>query len=85
MLVNIILILFIWNLIGALILVLWIGGCCKEIRECPNSDFFSPVWLYNHYSVNWFGATMFCLFLNALCPAWSIGFWFYTLCTVGRK
>lgn len=77
-----------WNLIGFLILLL-IGAGSKIIGECPNSDFFSPLWLYENFYVNWFGALIMCVILNIICPVWSIGFWIYKfgrfIFTVGRK
>ena len=73
-----------WSLFGILILIL-IADCNKTLKNCENSDFFNPLWIYNNYNVNWFGAVMLCLLFNILCPIWAIGFWFYKLCTVGRR
>ena len=45
----------------------------------------SPKWIYHNYNVNWFGTFCLTVFFNLMCPLLSIGFWFYKLCTVGRK
>ena len=76
-------ILISWNVVGFFILIL-IGISSKTIGSCPNSDFFSPLWIYKNIKVNWFGAVVLALLLNILCPVWSISCWFYKLCTVGR-
>lgn len=80
---EIILTAIIWSFLGGIILAL-IADYNKTLRNCENSDFFSPLWIYNNYNVNWFGAIMLCLLFNILCPIWSVGFWFYKLCTIGR-
>ena len=45
----------------------------------------NPCYLYRNYRVNWFGAIMLAIFYNLLTPAVSICYWFYKLCTIGRK
>lgn len=77
-------ILFYWSILGFLALITLILKV-HFIGDCPNCDFFMPTYIYKHCKVNWFGAAVLCLFINILCPVWSIGFWFYKLCTVGRK
>lgn len=73
-----------WNVLGFITLMV-LGICFDFIGKCRNSDFFMPTYIYKHCRVNYFGAIMLCLFVNGLCPFWSLGFWFYKLCTVGRK
>lgn len=77
-------ILMVWNIIGFCI---WFGvgvfdgspvnevgfGCCN------------PLWLYRQYRVNYFGAGFLVLLINLICPVCSLGYWFYKLCTVGRR
>lgn len=75
---------FIYNVVGFIALIVF-GICYNPIGKCRNSDFFMPTYIYKHCRVNYFGTLMLCLFVNALCPVWSFGFWFYKLCTVGRK
>ena len=46
----------------------------------------NPYWVHvYHTSVNWFGAIFLSLVYTALCPVGAIIYWFYKLCTVGRR
>lgn len=76
--------MFGWQVIGFLTLML-LAVKVSFIGKCTNFDFFMPTYIYEHCKVNWFGAIILFLFVNLLCPVWSIGFWFYKLCTIGRK
>lgn len=77
-------VLCVWQVLGVFVLVM-LSLRVDFIGNCDNSDFFMPTYIYKHCRVNYFGTLMLCLFVNALCPVWSFGFWFYKLCTVGRK
>ncbi len=47
---------------------------------------FNPVKNYDRWtSMNWFGVILFTLMLNLICPGLAVGYWFWKLCTVGRK
>ena len=49
-------------------------------------NIFYPIINYKHWkNMNWFGVILFTTILNLVCPVLSIGFWFFKLCTVGRK
>lgn len=49
-------------------------------------EIFNPIRNYKRWeNMNWFGVILFTTLLNLICPILSIGFWFYKLCTVGRK
>ena len=77
----IIFLVVVWNGMGLIF-------CCIEAaaKMCDNMDFFNPCWLYcKHSSVNWFGAIMLCILFTILCPIGAICYWFYKLCTVGRR
>lgn len=73
-----------WHIIGFISLVI-LAFNVDFIGKCPNCDFFMPTYIYKHCRVNYFGTLMMFLFLNILCPVCSFSFWFYKLCTVGRK
>lgn len=45
----------------------------------------NPCFIYRHAKVNWFGATFLALIANIALPIIAIIYWFYKLCTVGRK
>ena len=56
--------------------------------ECGGDDleFFNPLRNYEEWdSMNWFGVILFTTLLNILFPAYSLAYWFWKLCTVGRK
>lgn len=49
-------------------------------------SFFNPIRNYKEWIfMNWFGVIFFTILLNIICPAYALGYWFYKLCTVGRK
>lgn len=48
-------------------------------------QFVNPIWIYRHYGVNVFGAIILTILFNLICPIGSICYWFYKLCTVGRR
>lgn len=49
-------------------------------------EYLNPLFLYKyHNTLNWFGIMCLALFYNLLCPLITIAYWFYKLCTVGRK
>ena len=79
---EIFLTLGVWSVFGFLIFV----TLFKDTKiDIDGLDWLTPKWIYHNYNVNWFGTICLMLFFNLLCPFMSIGFWFYKLCTVGRK
>lgn len=77
---SLILIEIVHNFFGFLLYCVFLGGNGVTGWEGVN-----PVWIYNHCRVNAFGAVVLCLLTNSLCPIASIAYWFYKLCTVGRR
>ena len=77
-------ILVIWHFIGACIwfvVGVFDGSPVNEVGlACCN-----PLWWYREYRVNYFGAGFLALLINLICPIASLGYWFYKLCTVGRR
>ena len=75
------------------ILISWIifGGIFSllplEVYSLFGSfKYLNPLFLYDyHNKLNWFGVICLALFYNSLCPLITISYWFYKLCTVGRK
>ena len=72
--------LMVWSLGGAIFL--GIGGIFNRFDDL---SFMNPIKIYRAYRVNYFGAAVLCVIYNLLCPICSIGYWFYKLCTFGRK
>ncbi len=52
-----------------------------EIGACP----CNPKWVYNHAKTNWFGTICLTILVNAVFGPAALCYWFYKLCTVGRK
>ena len=75
-----------WNILGGLA---WLFVCrpspSKFYTEARGVEFVNPFWIYRYIKVNFFGAAFLCLVFNLVCPIVSFGYWFYKLCTVGRK
>ena len=79
-------VIFAWSVVGGFILlVAHCSGCNGAINMADGWEFVNPIHVYNYNHVNWFGAFIVALFYNALCPIGSVCYWFYKLCTVGRK
>ena len=49
------------------------------------TEMLNPIWIYNHTKVNIFGCILLTVLFNVICPIVTFGYWFYKLCTVGRK
>lgn len=46
-------------------------------------DYPNPYCLHKKITkLNWFGVICLTIFVSLLCPAYTIGYWFYKLCTV---
>lgn len=67
--------------IGLTIQIMW----SIESKYFDGFEVCNPYWTYKRYKVNWFGACMISLLYAALCPVTAIGYWFYKLCTIGRR
>ena len=77
-------ILMFWSILGLLVICL----CSKRIdygMGVENFNAFNPCWVYDNFSVNYFGCIMLTLIINLACPIGSIIYWFYKLCTIGRR
>lgn len=77
---SILLIIFIWSLFGLIIYAVLLGE--KEINLF---DSLNPIYIYRTYQVNIFGTIMLFIVFNLICPVGTIMYWFYKLCTVGRR
>lgn len=62
---------------------------CVAWAQTMNADGWelcNPYWSYKyHYSVNWFGAIIISLIYTIFCPIGALIYWFYKLCTIGRR
>ena len=79
---TIVSILFIWNLVGFIIDIIW----SSLTDDLAPWELCNPCHSYDYYyNVNWFGALIISLIYTALCPVMAIIYWFCVLCCVGRK
>jgi hypothetical protein len=70
-----------WNILGLPICINWAYN-----RYAKGLELYNPYYSYKyHKSVNWFGAVVLSLLYTMLCPIGAICYWFYKLCTIGRK
>ena len=83
-----------WEIL-TLVFISWtiLGGIAYAILTV-NLDYFqfangfetlNPFYVYRNIRVNYFGLIWMTLALNLICPLATVGYWFYKLCTVGRR
>ena len=72
-----------WLIVGNILIFLIGSG--YSLSSNVIFDMLNPVFIYSQHRVNAFGAIMLALFYNLLSPVVSVCYWFYKLCTVGRK
>lgn len=77
----------IWQIVGALcLLVLNVTFKDSFIGQFSGWEFVNPYWCYKFSKrVNIFGALMLALMFTAVCPVGAACYWFYKLCTFGRR
>ena len=71
----------IWNAFGFVFCSIWALDKYADGWELCN-PYYSYMY---HESVNWFGAIILSLLYTVLCPIGAICYWFYKLCTIGRR
>lgn len=64
-------------------LIWWIvaASMAGEMGLC----FCNPKWIYNHTKTNWFGTIFLAILANVAFGPTALCYWFYKLCTVGRR
>ena len=74
--------LIMWIFLGTVTCLAW-----SSIEDTDGWALCNPYWVYKkyHQGVNWFGAIVLSLLYTALCPIGAVCYWFYKLCTVGRR
>lgn len=77
---------FVWNFIGGFILFLCVGSSSGWMGEVDSWAIVNPFVVYKYCTdVNGFGAIVIATFFTLICPIGALIYWFYKLCTVGRK
>lgn len=72
--------ILIWNILGFFTLLYPAVTYTKY-----GFDIINPKVIYKNIKVNRFGCFWLTLLFNLLCPIVTICYWFYKLCTIGRK
>ena len=72
-----------WHIIGFIFIAL--TGFAGAVGKASGVEFVNPCFIYRKVKVNWFGASVLALIYTVLLPIPAIGYWFYKLCTFGRK
>lgn len=58
---------------------------CVDVASTHGLCFCNPKWIYNHTKTNWFGTICLTILVNIIFGPAALCYWFYKLCTVGRK
>ena len=74
--------IIVWNIIGGIV---FSAIASNYGINKPDYHILSPAHIYDIHLVNAFGAVLIAIVYNILCPAITVAYWFYKLCTVGRK
>lgn len=78
--------LVVWNLLGFVFLISCLIYEAGRVFETADGwNFVNPFHIHRYVYINWFGAFVLALIYSAFCPVAAIIYWFYKLCTVGRK
>ena len=74
-------VVFAWQVIGGIGFL-----AISAYLDTDGWELVNPYWChYHHISLNWLGAIVVSLFYTILCPIGAIAYWFYKICTVGRR
>ena len=72
----------IWIVVNVIMFFIFVGTCGFEDYGFA---WLNPLFIYEYIDVNWFGALLLTLVANVIFVPYAISYWFYKLCTVGRK
>lgn len=56
-----------------------------ESGEIIGLQWVNPIVIYNNVPVNWFGCIVLTILAHIAAGPWVVFYWFYKLCTIGRK
>lgn len=64
---------------------MFIMAACLDNGDVVGLQWINPIVIYNNVSVNWLGCIVLTILTHIVAGPWIIVYWFYKLCTVGRK
>ena len=73
---------FVWHFVG---LILYCTFQTRPAKFAFGYECVNPCFLYKYGRVNAFGALVGALYYSLLMPIPVVCYWFYKLCTFGRK
>jgi hypothetical protein len=73
-----------WSVLGLGVLLIATESS-SILGNVDGFEFVNPYWIYKNYKVNYFGTIVLFIIYNLICPLGTICYWFYKLCTIGRK
>lgn len=56
-----------------------------ENGDIVGLQWINPIVIYDNVHVNWFGCIVLTILAHIVAGPWVCLYWFYKLCTVGRK
>lgn len=74
-----------WSIVGITFWLVTATVVTTKLYLANPFEWLNPIWIYRNYKVNFFGTAVICVLYNLICPVASICYWFYKLCTVGRR
>lgn len=81
---ELIFILFAWSFVGFFITtaILETSGLLSLIE---GFEYLNPFWIYKNTRTNIIGTAFLTIIYNSLSPFTTFCYWFYKICTIGRK
>ena len=64
---------------------MFIMAACLDNGDVVGLQWINPIVIYDNVPVNWFGCIVLTILAHIAAGPWVIFYWFYKLCTIGRK
>ena len=64
---------------------MFIMAACLDNGDVVGLRWINPIIIYNNVPVNWFGCIVLTILAHIVAGPWVVFYWFYKLCTIGRK
>ena len=64
---------------------MFIMAACLDNGDVVGLQWINPIVIYDNVPVNWFGCIVLTILAHIAAGPWVFFYWFYKLCTIGRK
>lgn len=64
---------------------MFIMAACLDNGDVVGLQWVNPIVIYDNVPVNWFGCIVLTILAHIAAGPWVVFYWFYKLCTIGRK